>query len=64
MQKLIIKDVSYLEYENEIALEEDKKLILISSLESMSLSFEVRRKNHFTFTFDNLQEALDFYNKN
>lgn len=64
MQKLHVGDVSYLEYENEIVAEDGKRLVVISSLESMSLSFEVRRKNHFTFTFDDLQEALDFYNKN
>ena len=64
MQKLNIDDVSYLEYENEIASEEGKKLIVITSLESISLSFEVRRKGHFAFTFYDLQEALDFYNKN
>lgn len=64
MQKLHMDDVSYLEYENEIASEDGKKLIVITSLENMSLSFEVRRKSHFAFTFDDLQEALDFYNKN
>ena len=64
MQKLNIDDVSYLEYENEIAAGGGKKLIVITSLENMSLSFEVRRKSRFTFAFDDLQEALDFYNKN